>query len=316
MSCASMRAFAGATSATDVVAFVFSEFAQQVVFGLAIGAVYGSLALALVLIYRATRIVNFAQGEMAMFSTFIAWSLMTNHGLSYWAAFFLTIAIAFAGGVAIERMLIRPFHHASHLVVILVTIALFVIFNGLAGWIWQPEQREFPSPFSTRPIDIGGVAIARQDIGIIVITLGFVILLWAFFRFTKLGLGMRASAIGPDASRLLGVRVGWMYALAWGFSAALGAISGMLVAPVVFLSPTMMQAILIYAFAAAVLGGIESPAGAVVGGLLLGIGTTLLGTYVDFVTSELELPIAFFILVLVLLVRPAGLFGRAAVRRV
>jgi branched-chain amino acid transport system permease protein len=299
-----------------VLAFAWSEFFQQLVFGLAIGAVYGSLALALVLIYRTTRIVNFAQGEMAMFSTFIAWSLMTNHGFSYWAAFFMTIAIAFAGGVGVERLLIRPFHHASHLVVIMVTIALFVFLNGLAGWIWQPEQREFPSPFSAKPIDVAGVAIGRQDLGIIVITLGFVVLLWVFFRFTKLGLAMRAAAIGPDPSRLLGVPVGWMFAMGWGFSAALGAISGMMVAPVVFLSPTMMQSILIYAFAAAVLGGIESPAGAVVGGLLLGVGTTLLGTYVDFVTSELELPIAFAILILVLLVRPAGLFGRVAVRRV
>jgi branched-chain amino acid transport system permease protein len=143
-----------------------------------------------------------------------------------------------------------------------------------------------------------------------------VILLWAFFRFTKLGLAMRAAAIGPGPSRLLGVRVGWMYALGWGFAAALGAVSGMMVAPIVFLSPTMMQVVLIYAFAAAVLGGIESPVGAVVGGLALGLGTTLLGRYVGVVGTEMELPVAFAVLVLVLLVRPAGLFGRVAVRRV
>lgn len=297
-------------------AFAWSELFQQLVFGLAIGAVYGSLALAIVLIYRTTRIVNFAQGEMAMFTTFVAWSLITNHGFSYWVAFATTLVIAFAIGVGVERAVIRPLEHASHLTIIMVTIALFVIFNGLAAWIWQPEQREFPSPFSNEPVTIAGVAIGRQEIGVIVITLIGVILLWSFFRFTKLGLAMRASAIGPDASRLLGVRVGWMFALGWGFAAALGAVSGMMVAPIVFLSPTMMQAVLIYAFAAAVLGGIESPAGAVIGGLLLGVGTTLLGTYVDFVTSELELPMAFAILVLVLLVRPAGLFGRVVVRRV
>jgi branched-chain amino acid transport system permease protein len=293
-----------------------SGFLQQLVFGLALGGVYGSLALALVLIYRTTRVVNFAQGEMAMFTTFIAWSLIENHGFSFWPAFFVTIGIAFMLGVGVERVVIRRFEHTSHLTVILVTIALFVIFNGAAGWIWSPEQRAFLGPFSARPFDVGGIAIARQDVGVIVVTLLTVVLLWAFFRFTKLGLAMRAAAVGPGASRLLGVRVGWMFAMGWGFAAMLGAVSGMMVAPIVFLSPTMMQAVLIYAFAAAVLGGIESPVGAVVGGLLLGVGTTMLGAYVDFITAELELPVAFVVLVLVLLFRPAGLLGRVVVRRV
>jgi branched-chain amino acid transport system permease protein len=299
-----------------LVAFAWSEFFQQLVFGTALGAVYGSLALAIVLIYRTTRVVNFAQGEMAMFTTFICWSLTTNHGLSFWPAFFVTLGIAFLLGVGVERLVIRPFEHASHLTVILVTIALFVILSGLAGWIWSPEQRAFLGPFSAKPFNVGGVAISRQDVGVIVVTLISVVLLWAFFRFTKLGLAMRAAAIGPGPSRLLGVRVGWMYAMGWGFAAVLGAVSGMMVAPIVFLSPTMMQSVLIYAFAAAVLGGIESPVGALVGGVLLGVGTTLLGAYVDFVTVELELPIAFTVLVLVLLFRPAGLFGRVVVRRV
>ena len=298
-----------------MLAFAWSEFFQQLVFGLAIGGVYGSLALALVLIYRTTRVVNFAQGEMAMFTTFIAWSLIANHGMSFWPAFFVTLGIAFVLGVGVERVVIRPFEHASHLTMILVTIALFVIFNGLAAWIWSPEQRAFLGPFSAKPFDVGGVAIARQDVGVIVVTLLTVLLLWAFFRFTKVGLAMRAAAIGPEPSRLMGVRVGWMYAMGWGFAAVLGAVSGMMVAPIIFLSPTMMQATLIYAFAAAVLGGIESPVGAVVGGLLLGVFTTMLGAYVDFVSGELELPVAFVVLVLVLLFRPAGLFGRVVVRR-
>ena len=296
-------------------AFSVSELAQQVVFGLAMGGVYASLALALVLIYRTTRVVNFAQGEMAMFTTFIAWTLTENHGFGFWAAFFVTIGIAFLLGVGVERVVIRPFGHASHLTIILVTIALFVVFNGAAQWIWSPESRAFLGPFSAQPFDVGGIAIARQDLGVIAVTLISVTILWAFFRFTKLGLAMRAAAIGPDQSRLLGVRVPWMYALGWGFAAVLGAVSGMMVAPIVFLSPAMMQAVLIYAFAAAVLGGIESPVGAVVGGLLLGVGTTLLGAYAG-VTPELELPIAFVVLVLVLLFRPAGLFGRVIVRRV
>ena len=299
-----------------VLAFTWGEFFQQIVFGLAIGAVYASLALALVIIYRTTHVVNFAQGEMAMFTSYVAWSLIVNHGLSFWPAFFVTIGIAFVIGVAVERVVIRPFESGSPLTLILVTIGLFVTFNGLAAWIWSPEQREFPSPFSARGFTVAGVVISRQDVGIIAVTLISVVLLWAFFRFTKVGLGMRAAALGPEPSRLLGVRVPWMYAAGWGFAAALGAVSGMMVAPVLFLSPTMMQVILIYAFAAAVLGGIESPVGAVVGGLLLGLGTTLLARYVPFVTSELQLPVAFAVLVLVLLVRPAGLFGRVTVRRV
>ena len=291
------------------------EFLQQLVFGLAIGSVYGSLALALVLIYRTTRIVNFAQGEMAMFTTFIAWSLITNHGFSFWPAFFVTLGIAFLLGVVVERVVIRPFEHASPLTVILATIGLFVIFNGLAAWIWSPQQRAFLGPFSAKPFDIAGVAISRQDVGVLTVTLISVVVLWAFFRYTPLGLAMRAAAVGPETSRLLGVRVGWMYAMGWGLAAVLGAVSGMMVAPVVFLSPTMMQATLIYAFAAAVLGGIESPVGAIVGGLLLGVLTTLLGAYVGFISGELELPAAFVVLFLVLLVRPAGIFGRVVVRR-
>jgi branched-chain amino acid transport system permease protein len=291
------------------------EFLQQLVFGLAIGSVYGSLALALVLIHRTTGIVNFAQGEMAMFTTFIAWSLITNHGFSFRPAFFVTLGIAFVIGVGVERVVIRPFYRASPLAVILVTIALFVIFNGLAAWIWSPETRVFLGPFSTKPFNIGGVAIARQDVGVLVVTLMSVVALWAYFRFTRVGLAMRASAVGPDTSRLLGVRVGWMFAGGWGFAAVLGAVSGMMVAPIVFLSPSMMQATLIYAFAAAVLGGIESPVGAVVGGLLLGVLTTLLGAYVGFISGELELPAAFVVLFLVLLIRPAGIFGRVVVRR-
>jgi len=251
---------------------------------------------------------------MAMFTTFVAWSL--NNRMSYWAAFALTLLIAFAGGAAIERIVIRPVEQASPLTIIMVTIALFVILNGLVGWIWSPETRDFPSPFTGEPVRIAGVTFGRHEIGMIVLTLATVVLLWAFFRFTKLGLAMRSAAVGPEPSRLLGVRVGWMLALGWGFAAVLGAISGMMVAPIIFLSPTMMQAVLVYAFAAAVLGGITSPAGAVLGGLMLGVGINLLGTYVDVVTSELELPVAFAILIAILLFRPAGLLGRVAARRV
>jgi branched-chain amino acid transport system permease protein len=293
----------------------WSDFAQQVTSGLAAGAVYASLALALVLIYQTTNVVNFAQGEMATFTTFVAWMLM-DHGLPYWPAFVLTLLIAFGGGVAVERVLIRPIEHRPEIVIVIMTIGLLIALNGLTGWIWGPEVKAFDSPFPNKTVEVGDVAISVRDIGTFCVCLGVVLLLWLFFRFTTLGLAMRAVAFNPDASRLMGVRVGWMLALGWGFAAVLGAIAGMMAAPSVFLDPDMMLVVLIYAFAAAVLGGIDSPVGAVVGGLLLGVVINLLGAYVDFVGNELRLPTALAVLLLVLVVRPTGLFGRAVVRRV
>src|SRR6185312_1439231 len=263
---------------------LMQQFFQQVVSGLADGAIFGSLALALVLIYKATEVINFAQGEMAMFTTYIAWSLNAHHGFSWGWAFVMTVVMA--------------------------TIALLVILNGLAAWIWSPELKFFPSPFPTSSWVIGGVHISKQDVGTFAVTMACVLVLAAFFRFTKLGLAMRAGALNPAAARLLGVRTSWLLALGWGFAAALGAVSGMMVAPTVFLTPNMMQAVLIYAFAAAIPGGLESPVGAVVGGLALGVLLNLLGTYVHPVTTELRLPVALGLLLVVLLIKPAGLFGR------
>jgi branched-chain amino acid transport system permease protein len=292
-----------------------ADFLQQVTSGLATGAIYGSLALALVLVYRTTDIVNFSQGEMATFTTYVAWALMA-HGLSYWPAFILTLLIAFAGGVAIERTLIRPVEGRPEIVIVIVTIGLLIALNGLTGWIWGAEVKAVDSPFPNTTIDVGGVFISKVDIGTFCVCLVAVLALWLFFRFTTLGLAMRAVAVNSDASRLVGVRVGWVLALGWGFAAVLGAIAGLMAAPSIFLDPNMMLVIIIYAFAAAVLGGIDSPVGAVVGGLSIGVAVNLLGTYVDFVGGELRLPTALAILLLVLLVRPQGLFGSLRVTRV
>jgi branched-chain amino acid transport system permease protein len=292
-----------------------AEFVQQVVSGLASGAIYASLALALVLIYRATDVVNFAQGEMATFATFIAWALM-DRGMSYWPAFALTLVAAFVGGAAIERIVIRPVEHRPEIAIVIVTIGLLIMLNGLTGWIWGPEIKAFDSPFPNRTVDVGGVSLSAQDLGVVAVCLVTVLLLWAFFRFTTIGLVMRAVANDPQASRLVGVRVGWMLAVGWGLAAVLGAVAGMMAAPTLFLDPNMMLVVLIYAFAAAVLGGIDSPVGAVVGGLTLGVLINLLGAYVDFIGGELRLPSALATLLLVLLIRPQGLFGHAVVRRV
>jgi branched-chain amino acid transport system permease protein len=293
-----------------------SEFFQQVVAGLGTGAIYAALALALVLIHHATGVINFAQGEMAMFTTFIAWTLIENHGFSYWPAFFATLVFAFVLGLGIERVVIAPISNASVLTIVIMTIGLVLTFNGLASLIWSAEVRAFPSPFPNETWQIGGVAISQQDVGTFVTVVALVALLWAFFQFTKVGLALRASALNPEASRLVGVRVGWMLAIGWGLAAMLGAVAGMLAAPTIFLDPNMMQAILIYAFAAAVLGGIDSPFGAVAGGLLLGVGLNLIGAYIDFIGADLRLPVALLIILVVLLVRPAGLFGKPVPRRV
>jgi branched-chain amino acid transport system permease protein len=292
-----------------------ANFLQQVVSGLATGGIFASLALAIVLIYRATRVINFAQGEMAMFATYIALWLIDS-GWPYWAAFFATLGIAFAGGVAVERVVIRPVEKAPAVTIVIVTVGLLIGLNGAAFWIWGGETRAFPSAFSTRAIQVGGVAFSIQDIGVIAVSLAAVGLLYLFFRFTKVGLAMRAAAVNPEASRLVGVRVGWMLALGWGFASVLGAVSGMMVAPTVFLDPNMMRPVLLYAIAAAILGGLDSPLGAVVGGLVLGVGLNLVSTYVDFVGDALKLPVAFIVILAVLLVKPTGLFGRTTVRRV
>jgi branched-chain amino acid transport system permease protein len=295
--------------------FTWSEFAEQVVGGLADGAVFASLALALVLIYRSTGALNFAQGEMATFATFISWSLM-NHGFSFWAAFPVVLLIAFAGGVAVERVIIRPVENASVVTIVIITLGLALLLNGLMYVIWGGADRAYSGGFSSRTIKVAGAHISIQYIGIIGVLIVLVVLLGAFFRFTKLGLALRASALNPDSSRLVGVRVGWMLAFGWGLAAVVGAVGGMMVAPLQFLGPNMMQTILLYAFAAAVLGGLDSPIGAVVGGLLLGLTIDLLGRYVGYIGSTLKLPAALLLILVLLLFRPGGLFGRVAERRV
>jgi branched-chain amino acid transport system permease protein len=292
-----------------------TNFLQQVVSGLASGGIYGALALAIVLIHRSTGVINFAQGELATLSAFICWTLM-NHGWAFWPAFGATIALSLAGGVAIQQTLIRPIQKGPVLGIVILTIGLLIAVNGLDTWIWGGAPKQFQGPFSTSPITVGGVAFSKQDIGVIAVSIAVVAIVWLLFSKTKLGLGLRAAAVNPVEARLSGVRVGWMLALGWGLAAALGAVAGVMAAPSLFLEPNMMQTVLLYAFAAAVLGGMDSPLGAVVGGLLLGVLLNLVGTYVDWVGGELRLATALAVILGVLLVRPAGLFGRRAVRRV
>jgi branched-chain amino acid transport system permease protein len=299
-----------------MVVATFADFMQQVVSGLASGGIYASLALALVIIHRSTGVINFSQGEMATLCTYIAWTLIVNHGWSYWPAFVATLAFSFVFGVATHQVVIRPVERGDVLRVVIVTIGLLIAVNGFVIWQWSGEPQALKSPFGTGTVDVGGVVVSWQDVGTLIVTIGIVILLWFLFQFTKVGLALRAAAVNPTEARLVGVRVTWMLALGWGLAAVLGAVAGMLTAPSVGLDPQMMQPILIYAFAAAVLGGIDSPFGAVVGGLVLGVLLNLVGVYIDFVGAELRLPIALLVILVVLLVRPSGLFGRPEVKRV
>jgi branched-chain amino acid transport system permease protein len=313
---------------------------QQVMTGLATGSVYGLVALAIVLIYRSTDVINFAQGQMAMFTTFFAWMLLDGsflghhiHPMQFWIAFTLTLVFASIMGALLERIVIRPVEGRPILTIVIVTLGLFAIFENLATWSWGGIPKAFPPPpevhvtgitfFGDGALDIGPTVISYHDLTIMVVAVGIMIALYAFFQFTPVGLAMRGTAQNSVAARLMGIRVGNMLTLGWALSALVGAVGGMLIAPLVLLQPPMMLGVLLYAFAAAVLGGMDSAPGAVVGGLILGIVENLVGTYttkeyihVDWFGPELKLTAALLVIVLVLLIRPTGLFGRRTLRRV
>src|SRR5688572_26514613 len=289
----------------------FDAVLHQVLAGLATGGIYASLALALVMIYQATHHVNFAQGELAMFCTYIAWALI-NAGMPYWPTFFITVAFAFVFGILVERVIIRPVENSPVLAVVVVFIALLVILNSVTGWIFTHTIKTFPSPFP-KEFAIGRF-MSPHEVGAIGITLVVLALLYAFFRYTPLGLAMRAAAQNPESSRLVGIRVGWMLALGWGLAAAIGAVAGMMVAPIVYLDPNMMGGILLYAFAAALVGGIDSPMGAVIGGFVVGVLENVLGAFV--IGNELKLSVALVLIIGVLLFKPSGFFGKVHVTRV
>ena len=287
-------------------------FLHQVFAGIASGGIYASVALALVMIYQATHHINFAQGEMAMFSTFIAWALM-QAGWPYWVAFFATVAISFAGGLLIQRIILRPVEKAPVLTNVIVFIGLLVIFNSLAGWIFEHTIKAFPTPFPKGAF-FETRFFSAHEIGSILVMLCVLAILYVFFRFTPMGLAMRAAAQNPDSARLVGIRVSWMLAVGWGLAAAIGAVAGMMVAPIVYLDPNMMAGILLYGFAAALLGGIDNPWGAVIGGFIVGVLENLLGAYV--IGTELKLTVALVLIVGTLTLKPNGLFGKVVVTRV
>ena len=288
------------------------ELTQQIAAGFVNGCIYAMLGLALVMIYRSTNHVNFAQGEMAMFSTFVAWSLV-RAGVPYWAAVVIAIAFGFVAGALVERIALRPLRDAPVLAVVTVFVALMIIIEAAAGLLFGHDSHSFHSPFEGWG-SVGQGVVSGHGVGTVVVTVVVLGVMSAFFRFTRLGLSMRAAALNPLSSALSGVNVNRVLMMGWGVAGAIGAIAGLLAAPIVFLSPHMMSGIMIYGFAAAVVGGIDSPLGAIAGGLLLGIGENLLGAYVT--GDELKLTTALLMMFAILVVRPRGLFGRRVVQRV
>jgi branched-chain amino acid transport system permease protein len=290
------------------------QFVDLTLGGLAAGAVYAAVALALVLIWRATRIVNFAQGGMLMITTFLAFTVIDNGG-SYWLALVVAVLAGLVLGAVVERLVIRPVENKPPLNAVVVTFGLLVLLQGVAGMVFGGRPQSYPPAFGIRGFSVDGrrLLFTPNDLWVVLVVLAVMIGLAAVFRWTALGLRMRSAAFAPEVARLLGVRVGGMFTVGWALAAAVGALAGVLIAPSTFVSPTAFDATLVFGFTAAVIGGLDSPPGAVVGGVALGIVLSYVSGYLGSDVVDLG---ALVVLVLVLMVRPNGLFGHAAGRRV
>ncbi|HLZ68524.1 MAG TPA: branched-chain amino acid ABC transporter permease [Dehalococcoidia bacterium] len=290
---------------------------QYIVQGIGQGSVYGALALALVLIYRSTDVINFAQGEMAMFCTFISWALITQAHWGWYAALIGTLVFSALFGAIIQRVVITPIENAPLLTIVIVTLGLFQVVNSFAIFIWQAQPKSIVAPYAkvgAKSVSVFGASVGRTYVGALAITLIVMGLVYVFFNYTKLGLASRASAQNPVASRLCGVPVGIMLTIGWALAAMVGATAGVVAAPISGLDPTFMQGLLLYAFAAAVLGGLDSPVGAVLGGFLIGIIQNVVGG--SALLKDIKDPVAFIVILIVLMVRPTGLLGSKTVKKV
>ncbi|NEK84320.1 branched-chain amino acid ABC transporter permease [Blastococcus saxobsidens] len=290
-------------------------FVNVTLTGLTQGMIYSAFALALVLIWRSTRIVNFAQGSMAAATTFIALALI-QAGQSYWVALIVALLSGFLLGAVVERVIIRPVEGGPELNAVIVTLGLFVAIQALIAIVFGSSFQSFPTPFGVRGFEVGGSTIPLTPtslyvIGSVLITMA---LLVALFRFTRIGLAMRASAFSQEVARLLGVKVGGMLTLGWGLAAVVGSLSGLLIAGGGFVYPAYMDSLIVFGFVAAIIGGLDSPVGAIVGGLILGLALSYVNGYVER-GSALVSVAALVILIVVLLVRPGGLFSSTTARR-
>jgi branched-chain amino acid transport system permease protein len=291
------------------------QFINVTLSGLIQGSVFAAFALALVLIWRSTRIVNFAQGAMAAATSFIALSLI-HGGHSYWVAFVVALACGFVLGAVVERVIVRPVEGGPELNAVIVTLGLFVAIEALIAIIAGSSFQSFPAPFGLSGFTIGGstFGLSPNNVFVLIAVLVTMLLLVGLFRYTRVGLAMRASAFGQEVARLLGVRVGRMLTLGWGLAAVVGSLSGLLIAGGTLVSPGYMDSLIVFGFVAAVLGGLDSPVGAIVGGLILGLALTYVSGYVPRGSGLVSLA-ALIILMVVLLVRPGGLFSSSTARR-
>lgn len=287
-------------------------FIQQVVSGLATGGIYASLALALVMIYQATDVVNFAQGEFVMVSGFISYTLLIWYGLPYWLVFFATIALSALMGVALERVVVRPIMGAPIFSIVIATIGASTVLRSFAGIIYGYDVLPLPTIFSKDPIRLGVLNFTAMDLGVIGFSLAIMLALYLFFKLTKTGTAMRATAQSQTAARLMGVSVTRIFSLTWAISAAVGGVAGVLIAPIIYLDPNL-GFIGVKAFAGAILGGFGSIPGAIVGGMLLGVIENLSGYFFNAGIKQVS---TYILLIVVLVVRPSGLFGAAPVRKV
>ncbi|MCB1004549.1 MAG: branched-chain amino acid ABC transporter permease [Acidimicrobiales bacterium] len=292
------------------------QFLERMVLGMERGSIYALLALAIVLIFRSTGLLNFAQGEMAMFSTFVAWTFQDN-GAGVWVSILAAMLLSFLGGAVIERVIIRPVEGGSPLNIVIVTVGMFLALNALAQWIWGTDAKVFADAFPDDAWDVAGVSITADFLGRLATLAVVAFVLYLLFQKTKLGLAMRAVASNTESSGLVGIRVGRMLMIGWGLAAALGALAGCLTAARIgqFDTNFMIQ-VLVFGFAAATLGGLDSPLGAVVGGLIVGVVQELVGQYIGWVGEDLRDGAAFVIILVILLVKPSGLFGKQQVARV
>ena len=290
------------------------EFVEFTLGGIAVGMIYAAIALSLVLIWRGTRVLNYSQGGMAMFTTYVAWVVIRDTG-DYWLGFFAALAAGLALGAFLESTVVRPTLGKAPLNSVIVTIGLLILLEGVAGIIYGGQYRSFPAAFSVRGLKIGsfGLGISEADLFTAAAVLAAALALFLVFEYTSVGLRLRATAFSPGVSRLLGIRIGRVLTLGWALAGLFGALAGVLVTPSTFLYPNSMDAIFVLGFTAAVIGGLDSPVGAVIGGVLLGVLLSYAGGYLG---SNLVLVYGLAALVLVLMIRPSGLFSGAATRRV
>ena len=290
------------------------EFLEFTLGGIAVGMIYAAIALSLVLVWRGTRVLNYSQGGMAMFTTYVAWLVIRDTG-NYWLGFFAALAAGLVLGAVLEYSVVRPTMGKAPLNSVIVTIGLLILLEGVAGIIYGGQYRSFPVPFSNKGLKVGsvGLGISSSDLFTAAAVLAAALALFLVFEYTPVGLRLRATAFSPGVARLLGVRTGRVLTLGWALAGLFGALAGVLVTPSTFLYPNSMDSIFVLGFTAAVIGGLDSPVGAVIGGVLLGVVLSYAGGYLG---GNLVLVYGLAALVLVLMLRPSGLFGRAAGRQV